>query len=370
VALYQKPIGYDSNRISIAQLQLQDGTYMEWRDRMALYERIRAELADAPAVERATVSLIPTAVPPQSGGSQRVETDRAGPADREGSINWVASDYFSTLRIPIVRGRMWSRADDVGGEPVAVVNEVMARQLWPNEDPIGKNVRLPQFVESRIAWILKAPARNGWFRVIGVVRDTPNRGLDEPIVPAAFMPYTVALSDVAVLLVRTVGDPTAAEAILRTRVQRADPNLPIVRFISPETFLRVQDKRFVASLLLGFAALALLLAAFGLFSVASYSVAHRTREFGIRIALGAARAAVLRVALRSVAIAVCAGLGAGLTLSLALQKVLARWSIRNIDDPLVLALVVATLLLAMTAAALIPAYRAINVQPATALRTE
>jgi predicted permease len=370
VALYQKPIGYDPNRISIAQIYLQDGTYMEWRDRVALYERIRSELADASAVERATVSLIPTAVPPQSGGNQRVETDRTGPGDREASINWVASDYFSTLRIPIVRGRMWSRADDAGGEPVAVVNEVMARQLWPNEDPVGKNVRLPQFVESRAAWILKAPGRNGWFRIVGVVRDTPNRGLDEPIVPAAFMPYTVSLSDVAVLLVRIVGDPAAAESILRTRVQRADPNLPIIRFIRPETFLRVEDKRFVASVLLGFAALALLLAAFGLFSVASYSVAHRTREFGIRIALGAARASVLRVALRSVAIAVCAGLAVGLTLSLALQKMLARWSIRNVDDPLVLVLVVATLLIAMIAAALIPAWRAINVEPTKALRAE
>jgi len=206
--------------------------------------------------------------------------------------------------------------------------------------------------------------------VIGVVRDAPNRGLREPIAPAMYYPYTTALSDTAVLLVRTTGNPAAAERDLRMAVARADGNLPIIRFITPETFMGWQQGQFVSAVLLGFAALALLLAAFGLFSVASYSIAHRTREFGIRIALGAARGAVLRSALQSMAVAVAAGLAVGLTLSAALSSVLARWSIRSMDDPLVLAASAGTLVVSTVAATLIPARRATAIEPAIALKTD
>jgi len=122
--------------------------------------------------------------------------------------------------------------------------------------------------------------------------------------------------------------------------------------------------------LLGFAGVALLLAGFGLFSVASYTIAHRTREFGIRIALGAAPGAVLRSALQSVAIAVSAGLALGLTLSVVLNSLLERWSIRNMNDPLVLAAVAGTLVVSTVAATMIPARRATSIEPSIALRTE
>jgi ABC-type antimicrobial peptide transport system permease subunit len=206
--------------------------------------------------------------------------------------------------------------------------------------------------------------------VIGVVRDAPNRGLREPIAPAMYYPYSTALSDVAVLLVRTIGNPAAAERDLRAAVGRADSNLPIIRFITPDTFIGWPQSRFVTTVLIGFAGVALLLAGFGLFSVASYTIAHRTREFGIRIALGAAPVAVLRSALQSVAIAVAAGLGIGLVLSVALNSVLSRWSIRNMDDPLVLFAVVGTLLVSTLAATMIPARRATSIDPSIALRAE
>jgi putative ABC transport system permease protein len=252
-----------------------------------------------------------------------------------------------------------------------VINETMARQLWPNEDPIGKRVRDRSFAEPRRpAWVLNAPGRDGWFEVIGVVRDAPNRGLREPIAPAMYYPYTVALSDVAVLLVRTRGNPLAAERELRTAVSRADASLPIIRFLTPDGFNGYQQGEFVTAVLLGFGGVALLLASFGLFSVASYSIAHRTREFGIRIALGAAPHALVRSALQSVVIAVAAGLALGLMLTVGLSSLLARWSIHNVDDPLVLAGVVATLLVSTIVATLIPARRATSIEPVIALRTE
>jgi putative ABC transport system permease protein len=334
-------------------------------------------VANVSSVERSSISLIPTGPPPRTGVPTRIQADGpSGPpqgapyVDREVLAHLVASDYFSTLKMPLARGRMWSASDDARAEAVAVINETMARQLWPNEDPIGKRVRDTSLVARRIQWILNAPGRDGWFEVIGVVRDAPNMGLREPIAPAMYYPYTTALSDIAVLLVRTTGNPAAAERDLRLAVARADGNLPIIRFITPETFMGWRQGEFVSAVLLGFGGLALLLAAFGLFSVASYSIANRTREFGIRISLGAASSAVLRSALQSMAIAVAAGLGVGLMLSVALNSVLARWSIRGIDDPLVLTAAAGTLLLATVVATLIPARRAIAIEPAVALRTE
>jgi len=131
-----------------------------------------------------------------------------------------------------------------------------------------------------------------------------------------------------------------------------------------------QQSEFVSGVLVGFAGIALALASFGLFSVACYIIAHRTREFGIRIALGAAPLAVLRVALQSTLLAVLAGLGVGLVLSVGLSSVLARWSIRNVDDPFVLVAAIGTLLLLTGIATLIPARRATAIDPAIALRLE
>ena len=171
-------------------------------------------------------------------------------------------------------------------------------------------------------------------------------------------------------LIRTKGSPVAAERDLRTAVRRADGNLPIIRFITPETFMNWQQEQFVTTVLLSFAGVALVLSSFGLFSVACYSIAHRTREFGIRIALGAAPVSVLGSALRSTIIAAMAGLGIGLFLSVVLNSLLSQWSIRNMDDPFVLAVVAGTLLISTLAATLIPARRATTIQPTVALRAE
>ncbi|MBV9686742.1 MAG: ABC transporter permease, partial [Alphaproteobacteria bacterium] len=252
IDLYRAPVGYDPTRVTIAQIYPQVGTYTDWPARVALYQRLRSEVTSDPAVESATISLIPTGPPPTTGMVTRIDADglRAGD-DREVLAHSVASDYFSTLKMPLVRGRAWSAGDDERAGPVVVINETMARQLWPNQDPIGKHVRDRAFLERRPEWILNAPGRDGSFDVIGVVRDAPNRGLREPVAPAMYYPYTVALSDIAVLLVRTKRSPLAAEARLRTAVSRADGNLPIIRFITPETFMGRQQGEFVSGVLLG-----------------------------------------------------------------------------------------------------------------------
>jgi predicted permease len=370
IDLYRAPVGYDPARVTIAQIHLPVESYTDWPSRVALFQRLRSEVTSESVVEGASISLIPVGPPPRSGMPTRIDAEGLRADDREVLVHPVSSDYLSTLKMPLVRGRTWSPADDGRAEPVAVINETMARQLWPNEDPIGKQVRDRTFLERRPQWILNAPGRDGWFRVIGVLRDVPNQGLREPIAPAMYYPYTAALSDIALLFVRTKASPVAAEARLRAAVARADGNLPIVRFLAPEGFMGRQQGEFVSALLLGFAGVALVLASFGLFSVACYSIAHRTREFGIRMALGAAPRAVLRSALQSTMLAVFAGLGVGLILSVALSSVLARWSIRNVDDPVVLVAALGTLLVSTGIATLIPARRATAIEPTIALRAE
>ena len=370
VDLYRAPAGYDPARVTVAQIYLPISSYTTWPGRVAVYERVRAEVSRTASVEGSSISLIPTGPPPRTGVSTRIEADGLRATDREVLAHSVSSDYFSTLKMPLARGHMWTASDDARAEAVTVINETMARQLWPNQDPVGKRVRDRSFIDRRPQWILNAPGRDGWFEVIGVVRDAPNRGLREPIAPAMYYPYSAALSDTAVLIVRTKGNPAAAERDLRMAVSRADGNLPIIRFITPDTFMGWQQGEFVTSVLLGFAGVAVILAAFGLFSVTSYAIAHRTREFSIRMALGATRPVVLRAALQSTAIAVACGLGIGLMMSLVLNSVLVRWSIPNMDDPFVLAAVVGMLLVTSVAAALVPARRATAIEPAIALKNE
>lgn len=370
VDLYRAPVGYDPTRVTMAQIHLPVGSYTDWPARVALFQRLRSEVTSESVVEGASIGLIPNGPPPRTGSPTRIEAEGLRADDREVLVQPVSSDYFSTLKMPLVRGRSWSPADDGRAEPLAVINETMARQLWPDEDPIGKQVHDRTFLERRSEWILSAPGRDGWFTVIGVMRDAPNQGLREPIAPAMYYPYTAALSDIALLFVRTKASPVAAEDRLRAAVARADGNLPIVRFLAPEGFMGRQQGVFVSNLLLGFASIALVLASFGLFSVASYTIAQRTREFGIRIALGAGPRAVLRSALQSTMLAVCAGFGVGLVLSVGLSSVLARWSIRNVDDPVVLVAAVVMLLLATGIAALIPARKATAIEPTIALRID
>jgi MacB-like protein len=133
----------------------------------------------------------------------RVDAEGSGVCNREVLAHSAASDYFSTLKMPLTRGRAWSQADDARARAVAVINETMVRQLW---NPIGRHVRDMSFAARRPQWLLNAAGQDGWFEIIGVMRDAPNQGLPEPIAPAIYYPYTAALGDGAVLLVQQSAD--------------------------------------------------------------------------------------------------------------------------------------------------------------------
>ena len=277
------------------------------------------------------------------------------------------------MKIPVVQGRVWSESESARAAHVAVVNQTMARQLWPDGPVLGQRLRVPEYIKSSSQFTLAAPGSDGWFEIVGVVGDTPNVGLHEATASSIYVPYTLMLSDSLNVILRTTRDPLAMTRSIREAVRAVDPQQPVNSIRTAEDLLADAGwarERFVTLLMLGFAACALMLAVVGLYSVVSYSVSRRFKEFGIRLALGAGRAHLVTAALRSAAMAIGAGLIAGLVLSVVLASVVARWSIGNVSDPLVLSAISLVLLLAALAAAAIPANRAASIQPARALRTD
>ena len=220
---------------------------------------------------------------------------------------------------------------------------------------------------------LAAPGSDGWFEIIGVVGDTPNVGLHEPPAPSIYVPYTLMLSDSLNVILRTSRDPLSMTRSIREAVRTVDPNQPVNVVRTAEDELANAGwarERFVALLLLGFAGFALMLAVVGLYSVVSYSVSCRFKEFSIRMALGAGRGRIVNAAVQPAVLAIVAGLFAGLVLSVGLNKVVAQWSIGNLNDPVVLVAVSLVLFVVTMMSAAIPANRAASIQPADALRTD
>jgi ABC-type antimicrobial peptide transport system permease subunit len=204
------------------------------------------------------------------------------------------------------------------------------------------------------------------------VGDTPNVDLHEPPAPSIYVPYTLMLSDSLNIIVRTSPDAPAMTRSIREAVHTVDPNQPVAVYTAEGALANAgwARERFVTSLLLGFAMCALMLAVVGLYSVVSYSVSCRFKEFGIRMALGAGRGRIVNAAVRPAGLAILAGLVAGLALSVGLNTVVAQWSIGSLSDPLVLVAVSLVLSVAAMIAAAIPANRAASIRPSDALRSD
>ncbi len=373
IGLYRTSLGYDPHNVIIASIHLPENSYTKWADRFTFYERVRNQVADVPQVESIALASN-SGIPPESGQQSVVEVpgqDTTGGGTA--ILQRISADYFATMRLPLLRGRVWSDSESAGTPHVAVVNQTMARQLWPDDSAIGRRVRMPEYIRSTSYWRLPAPGSDGWFEIIGVVGDTPNVGLHERPAPSIYVPYTLMLSDTQYLILRTSRDPLSMTRSIREAVQTVDPNQPVNAIRTAESALADAGwarERFVTLLLLGFAAFALMLAAVGLYSVVSYSVSCRFKEFGIRMALGAGRGRIVNAAVQPAVLAIVAGLFAGLALSVGLNKVVAQWSIGNLNDPVVLVAVSLVLFVAAMMSAAIPANRAASIQPVDALRTD
>jgi predicted permease len=371
IGLYRTSLGYDPRNVIIASINLPENSHTEWADRAAFYERLRNQVADVPQVESVALASN-SGIPPQSG--QRSVIDVPGRdmnGDEAPLLQRISADYFATMNIPLIQGRVWSDSESAGTPHVAVINQTMAREWWSDESAIGRRVRMPEYIRSTSYWRLPAPGSDGWFEIIGVVGDTPNVGLHEGPAPSIYVPYTLMLSDTQYLILRTSRDPLSMTRSIREAVRTVDPNQPVNVVRTAEDALADAGwarERFVTLLLLGFAAFALMLAVIGLYSVVSYAVSCRSKEFGIRMALGAGRARIVSAAVQPAVLAIVAGLFAGLPLSVGLNKVVAQWSIGNLNDPAVLVTVSLLLFVVAIVSAAIPANRAASIQPADAVR--
>ena len=287
----------------------------------------------------------------------RPSTDRSD--QPHSSIGSVSGSFFKAMGIPVLQGRTFDERDDAKAAPVAIANVTLARTYWPSATAVGKRVRFdPQ---------------SPWITIVGVVGDVRQYGLDKDPPPILYIPYAQFPVPFTNVVVRSMAAPGTVAGILRNAVAALDPDLPADEITTLQTVLdrSVDEPRFRATLLGAFAVTALLLAAVGVYGLVSQSVTERTREIGIRIALGAQPRQVLGALVREGLVLALAGIGLGLIGALLAVRVIASFLYGiGASDPMTLGSVALLLLLVALAASYIPSRRALRVDPMAALRAD
>jgi putative ABC transport system permease protein len=360
VAVQSVDPGFHTSRVVAATLRFRNSLP---RDRRAArYQEAMTRLGQTPGVTAAGgISTMFFMGLDAKFGLRAVEGRPPESQDQWTPMTWstISGNYFEALGVPLLRGRFFNHQDTKSSTPVVIINETMARRYWPGEDPIGKGIKG-----------FDPRGRNDeWVRVVGVVKDMHSRGLERSPIAQIYETQAQSLDETENLVVRT----DASAAVLREAIRTVDKAAVLLDVNTLEARLREQNapRRFQTLLLSLFAALALALAGAGIFAMMHYSVAQRTKEIGIRLAVGARQANVVGMILREGLLLVGAGVGIGLAGSLALAR-----SIRTLlfevgpGDPVTLSAV--SLLLATIAlfACYTPARRATRIDPMLALRCD
>ena len=361
--------GYEPRNLASVNLALREGTHQQWADRIHYFEEIRQAIAQDRGVVSAAIGHLPPIIidsTPVAVPGLKVSSNRV-------TVQQVSPEYFGTLGIPLLIGRRWTSAETAHAARLALINESMRLRYWPQADPIGQTIILNDGVANGNAWRLVAPGDDQHFQIIGVVGDTPNKGLEEAVYPAAYIPYSMSPFDGFDVVFRTLGDPARLTRAINQDVHRVDPALAIGDLVTATDLLEEDSlgrERFAAHLFLSFAILALVFAITGLYSIQSYLVAERRRELGVRIALGATRSHIVEEITRGCIVSVLIGTAIGILISLALGRAFASWTHGNVRDPQMLAASAGILFLAAILASIGPALTATSIQPMQALRKE
>jgi predicted permease len=365
-------LGFDPNNVAGFGIPIHKNSYTTWEARANYFQQLRTRVAQTPGVIDASLALV---APPYSPWDLPIEILGQNSSGLQlANINFVDSQFFSILRIPLVQGRLWDPSEIQRGARLAVVNREFIRHYFPSGDALGHSVRIPR-LRNHPPYEIAVDGCNGWLPIIGIVDDVRNDDIDKPVKPEIYVPYSLYMIGQQQILVRTQGDPLVLESTIRRQIATINPgqqvSYPVQSLSERLKQMPVWAREhLIAELSSIFSILALALAAVGLYSVVSYSVAQRIQEFGIRMAVGAQRRHILQNVLANAGISVGAGLAVGLALSFGLNGLISRWLGSNIDNPLLILSGCLLLLAVALLACIVPAVRASLVQPMKALRTQ
>jgi putative ABC transport system permease protein len=373
VRMMRVNLGYDPHNTMSVGIPVHDNSYTTWEARRAYFRQLLQKVSAMPEVVSAGLST--NATPPNNGWEQRFEISGKPAAEQQQArINFISPGYFSVLHIPLQQGRFWDESETMHGSKLALINQTLARQYFPNGDAVGSEIRVPA-LKGEPPFDLAVSGSDSWFQIIGIVGDACDDGLRNPIKPSLFVPYTIMMPQYTQILVRTKVPPLTIFRAVREQIHTVDPDQQASRNVRDlDGWITTQPEweqgHLIASLFAGFAILALALAATGLYSVISFAVSQRTGEFGIRMALGARPKDVLLMVFRSAAMSVAGGVLAGVMLTVTLNRVLARWIQGSSLDAMILIGVILLLVATSALSCFIPARRASSLDPTVALRYE
>lgn len=354
--------GFRPDSILTMELSLPNGSYGKDEQQTVFYDRLLARLGTLSGLsEAALVSSLP--LQGHSGhNSFQVEGRPPGKSLNDLPIadqRLVSAGYFGLLGIPVLRGRAFTRLDNASAPGVAIVDDATAKQYWPNKDPIGK----------RIHYFNEGGQSRPWLTVVGVVGSVKQNRIDEPASTSVYLPLAQSPDSEIALAVRGTVNATSVAAAIHA----IDPDLPVGRIRTMQEIVNQSTglERIAAQLVAIFAAVALALAVIGTFGVMAYSVAQRTQEFGIRLALGASRADVLKLVLRQGMILSATGIALGLIAAVGVTRLMTSvlFEVRP-GDPLILGSAALVLGAVAMLASYVPARRATKIDPVLALRYE
>jgi len=356
--------GFNTDNVLTLRVALPEAKYTKDAQVVAFYKQVLERVRALPGVTSASVAR---PLPLTDDGWQTDFYPEGRPIPPPGQIpnsdfHMIDPDYLRVMGIPLIKGRAFTEADDDKALPVVLINATMAQRYWPGEDPIGKRIHLD--------------GRNMagyWATVVGIVGDTKQYGLERKSKTEFYLPYLQRSVPSMELVVRTATDPLGLVNAVRSSVEAVDPDQPVyaVRTMGQYLAESVASRRTTMLLLGVFAGLALILAAVGIYGVMAYSVAQRTHEIGVRMALGAERGDVLKLVVRSGLKLALAGVAVGLVASVGLTRLMSSllFGVRP-TDPLTLGGVALLLTAVALLASYIPARRATRVDPTVALRYE
>jgi predicted permease len=360
--------GFDPSHVLTASLRTAAGPTQQ----AAYFDRLLASVSQAAGVDRAAFA---NCMPASTTDMAALEfRDRAPDATMSNTTEtcWISPDYFAAIGTGLRSGRFFTAFDDAHAPPVAIINRALAAKYWPGQSPIGKEIAVEDLGLGRVK-----PPTPEFRTVVGVVQDVKQETLDRPLLPVVYMPYhqdeTKHVYALMNLFVRTTGAPQLASSGVREQIRAVNPDQPAerMRTMGDVVSATLSGRRVNLALIGSFASLAIVLCAIGIYGMISYSLAQRTREFGVRIAVGATRRMLVAMVLREGLRLIVAGALVGIVVSLIVGRAMSGLLFGiGVVDPWTLAASVCLLIGVGASACFVPAWRASSADPVQAIRSD